>query len=230
MTMHSTLQSLPFETLSALEARLAAEQSRRQRTNLLRTYRPYPKQIEFHAAGAKYRERLLMASNRFGKSICGAAETAIHLTGEYPDWWTGKRFDKPIKAWAAGVTSETTRDIVQDKLIGPPNQKEDWGTGFIPKRCLGECVTGRGVANAIDTISIRHISGGWSTLQFKSYERGREKWQGTALEVIWMDEECDMDIYTEALTRTNETGGIVYVTFTPLKGYSDVVARFMGMT
>lgn len=209
---------------------MEAEKARRQRTNLLRNYRPYPKQIEFHAAGAQYRERLLMASNRFGKSICGAAETAIHLTGLYPDWWVGKRFSKPIKAWAAGVTSETTRDIVQEKLIGPPNQKGDWGTGFIPRSCLGESVMGRGVANALDTVSVKHATGGWSTLQFKSYERGREKWQGTALEVIWMDEECDMDLYTEALTRTNETGGIVYVTFTPLKGYSDVVARFMGMS
>lgn len=169
-----------------------------------------------------------MASNRFGKSICGAAETAIHLTGEYPDWWQGRRFDSPVKAWAAGVTSETTRDIVQDKLVGPPNQKEEWGTGFIPQSRLGESVMSRGVANALDTVSVRHVSGGLSTLQFKSYERGREKWQGTALEVVWLDEECPMDIYTEALTRTNETGGIVYLTFTPLMGYSDVVARFLG--
>lgn len=199
-------------------------------TTRLKRYKPYPKQIEFHTAGATYRERLLMASNRFGKSICGAAETAIHLTGNYPDWWCGKRFSKPIRAWAAGVTNETTRDIVQEKLLGPPNMREEWGTGFIPADCLGEASLARGTADAVDSIPVKHMSGGWSNLQFKSYERGREKWQGTALEVIWLDEECPMDIYTEALTRTNETGGIVYLTFTPLLGYSDVVARFLGMT
>lgn len=218
--------------ISDLELALLDEMQRTLNLRLARkrleNYRPYPKQIEFHAAGAKYRERLLMASNRFGKSICGAAEMAIHLTGRYPAWWAGKRFDKPIRAWAAGVTNETTRDIVQEKLIGPPSRKEEWGTGYIPHEALGESSMARGTADSLDTISVKHVSDGWSTLQFKSYERGREKWQGTALEVCWMDEECPLDIYTEALTRTNETGGIVYLTFTPLLGWSNVVHRFLG--
>lgn len=212
------------------QAALLAEADRRRRTRLLSQYRPYPKQVEFHAAGKDHRERLLMASNRFGKSICGAAETAIHLTGQYPEWWEGRVFNKPVRCWAAGVTSETTRDIVQAKLIGPPERREEWGTGFIPAASLGQESMARGMANAIDTISVKHVSGGWSTLQFKSYERGREKWQGTALEIIWLDEESPLDIYTEALTRTNETGGIIYTTFTPLNGISDVVARFLGMS
>jgi len=36
-----------------------------------------------------------------------------------------------------------------------------------------------------------------------------------------------MDIYTEALTRTNIGGGPVWITFTPLLGMSDVVRRFL---
>jgi phage terminase large subunit-like protein len=207
---------------------LEQEQAKRAAQHRLKSYRPYTKQREFHAAGADKRERLLMASNRFGKTQCGAAEMAMHLTGQYPDWWIGKRFDHPIKAWAAGVTNESTRDVVQDKLIGPPSRREEWGTGFIPKASiLGDPGLARGVSDAIDTVSIQHISGGASTLQFKSYERGREKWQGTALHVVWLDEECPMDIYTEGLTRTNETKGIVYLTFTPLLGMSEVVMRFL---
>lgn len=168
-----------------------------------------------------------MAANRFGKTVSGAAEMAMHLTGKYPDWWVGKRFNKPIRAWAAGVTNESTRDVVQEKLIGPPDRQEEWGTGMIPGDDILETDTARSIANLLDTVSIRHVSGGTSMLQFKSYEKGREKWQGTALEVIWMDEECPMDIYTEALTRTNETGGIVYLTFTPLLGMSSVVRMFL---
>ncbi len=84
-----------------------------------------------------------------------------------------------------------------------------------------------GTADLIDTISVLHETGGYSTLQFKSYASGREKWQGTALEVLWCDEEPPEDIYTEGLTRTNETGGIVYITFTPLQGISNVVRRFL---
>jgi phage terminase large subunit-like protein len=36
-----------------------------------------------------------------------------------------------------------------------------------------------------------------------------------------------MEIYTEALTRTNATDGIVWLTFTPLLGLSDVVNSFL---
>jgi terminase large subunit-like protein len=77
--------STPFNTssLPALLSRLQAESERRQnRTRLLR-YRPYPKQAAFHAAGALHRERLLMAGNQLGKTFCGAAEAAMHLTGRY---------------------------------------------------------------------------------------------------------------------------------------------------
>ena len=56
-----------------------------------------------------------MAANRIGKSYCGAAEMAFHLTGLYPKWWTGKRYDKCITAWACGVSNETTRDIVSER-------------------------------------------------------------------------------------------------------------------
>ena len=50
------------------------------------SYRPYPKQQAFHAAGARHSERLLMAANQVGKSYAGAAECALHLTGKYDEW------------------------------------------------------------------------------------------------------------------------------------------------
>lgn len=162
-----------------------------------------------------------------GKTVAGAAELAIHLTGAYPPWWQGKQFDKPIRAWAAGITGESTRDVVQEKLFGPPDRREAWGTGMIPKPAIGEVMMGRGIANAIDLASIRHATGGWSSLAFKSYEKGREKWQGAALEVIFMDEEPPVDLYYEALTRTNETGGVIFITCTPLLGMSEVMRLFL---
>jgi phage terminase large subunit-like protein len=216
-----------FGELMRERLELRAERHRRQQRTRLDRYRPYPKQFAFHAAGAANRERLFMAGNRCGKTLSGAAEMAMHLSGRYPAWWEGKRFEKPIRAWAAGVTKESTRDVVQDKLIGPPQRSQDWGTGLIPYAALGDISMARGIADLIDTVSVRHASGAWSSLQLKSYEQGREKWQGTALEVVWFDEEPPGDIYIEGLTRTNETGGIVYLTFTPLNGMSAVVDAFM---
>ena len=217
--------ALPSYAPALLRA-LEREQAKRKSHNRLIDYAPYAKQLEFHNAGSQYRERLFCGGNRVGKTECGAAELAIHLTGNYPSWWHGRVFDKPIRAWAAGITGESTRDVVQAKLLGPPDRREDWGTGMIPKASFGDIMTGRGIANAIDMMTVRHSSGGWSSLAFKSYEKGREKWQGAALEVIWMDEECDISLYTEALTRTNETKGIVFTTCTPLLGMSDVMLRF----
>jgi phage terminase large subunit-like protein len=47
------------------------------------------------------------------------------------------------------------------------------------------------------------------------------------LDFVWFDEEPPQDVYIEGLTRTNATGGMVYLTFTPLKGISDVVHSFI---
>jgi phage terminase large subunit-like protein len=74
---------------------------------------------------------------------------------------------------------------------------------------------------------VRHVTGGNSTLGFKSYDQGRERWQGETLDFVWFDEEPPLDVYMEGLTRTNATGGMVYMTFTPLLGMSDVVMMFL---
>jgi phage terminase large subunit-like protein len=169
-----------------------------------------------------------MAGNQLGKTFSGAAELSFHLTGNYPDWWQGRRFDRPIRSWAGSKTGEVTRDGVQRLLVGEPKDSTQWGTGFIPGDAIAENPSRRmGVADAVDSVLVRHISGQNSTLGFKSYDQGREKWQGETLDVVWFDEEPPMDIYMEGLTRTNATGGMVYLTFTPLLGMSDVVHMFV---
>jgi phage terminase large subunit-like protein len=222
------LEQLPPDQVDAVLARLEGERQRRQDENRLSFYKPYPKQKSFHDAGKLHRERAFIAGNRVGKTQCGAAEMAMHLTGLYPDWWTGKRFDKPVRAWAAGVTNESARDVVQEKLIGPPTRRAEWGTGMIPKNCFGEMSLARGTPDLIDSLAVRHVSDRYSSLQFKSYAEGREKWQGVGLEVCWLDEECPQDLYFEALTRTNETGGVVYLTATPMLGMSSVMRMFFN--
>jgi phage terminase large subunit-like protein len=192
--------------------------------NALAHYRPYEKQAEFHAAGANARERLLMAGNQLGKTIAGGFEAAMHATGRYPPWWRGKRFDKPTIAWVAGVTGESTRDNPQRVLLGRPGSL---GTGAIPKDALVEVTAARGVPDLVDTIAVRHVCGGLSRVALKSYEKGREKWQGETLDWVWFDEEPPLDIYTEGLTRTNVVQGPVWMTFTPLLGMSDTVSRFL---
>src|SRR6516225_823275 len=215
---------LAEDTLATLEGRILREQGRRLVENRLAHYRPYEKQSSFHTAGATHREQLLMAGNQLGKTLAGGFEVAMHATGRYPEWWQGKRFDRPIVAWAAGTTGETVRDTVQRVLIGRPDQK---GTGAIPKDAIKEPIPARGVADLIDTIRVWHLSGKWSTIGLKTYLSGREKFQGETLDFVWFHEEPPADIYTEGLTRTNIGQNPVWMTFTPLMGVSEVVRRFL---
>lgn len=188
------------------------------------SWRAYPKHIEFFAAGSKFKERLFMAANRVGKSEAGAFESTCHLTGIYPNWWQGRRFEHPIEMWASGTNSQTTRDIVQAKLLGPVQAP---GTGMIPAHLIAHQISARGLPGALEGAHIKHVSGGVSILGLKSYEQGRQSFEGTAKHVIWDDEEPPADVYTEQLYRTVTTKGIVLVTFTPLQGMSDVVRGFL---
>lgn len=196
----------------------------------------YQKHLEFFRLGAVKRARCLMAANRVGKTFsAGGFETACHLTGDYPKWWEGKRFRHPIRAWACGKTNETTRDIVQTTLLGDVEyhgaRKHVDGSGIIPREKIGiapgQVTWKQGVADLIDTIRIKHVSGGWSKLGLKSYQQGRGSFEGTAQHVIWDDEEPPMDVYGEQIIRTATTKGILMLTFTPLEGMSDVVQQFL---
>ncbi len=184
----------------------------------------YQKHMRFFAAGAKYRERGFIAGNRVGKSEAGAYEMTCHLTGVYPDWWEGKRFNRPILAWAGGDTAATCRDIIQNKLLGSIG---DFGSGMIPKELIVETKTRRNVPDAIETIRVKHISGGVSTLVIKTYDQGREAWQGAEVDFCWVDEECDQSVYGEALIRLMTTKGSMILTFTPLSGLTELVTNFL---
>lgn len=199
--------------------------------NLLFARRRYHKHLEFFRAGAQYRERLAMFGNRVGKTVAGAYETTCHLTGLYPDWWEGRRFNTAVRWWAAGKTNETTRDIVQKELLGEiaasGSRKVVSGTGMIPGALIGGITWKQGVSDLVDTVKVKHVSGRFSILGFKSYQQGRGSFEGTAQHGAWLDEECPFEIYGEVLIRTATTDGIVLSTFTPLEGYSETVKQFM---
>jgi phage terminase large subunit-like protein len=76
------------------------------------------------------------------------------------------------------------------------------------------------------------VSGGISTLQFKSYDQGREAFQGTRQHRIHLDEEPKLEIYTECLLRLmstvpGEANGTLVLTETPLLGVSDLMITFL---
>ena len=227
---------------------LLKEKEKRVKYTQLSTYFPdqgpykreyYLKHIDFMSSGKEYSERAFIAANRVGKTLTGGIELVYHVTGKYPEWWQGKRFDRPIRAWVASITPTQMKEAVQAVLFG---NFADKGTGLIPRQELldndGTIRTWNmaGVPNVVGTALVRHydVNGdfdGWSQIEFKTYEQGWEKFQGAKIDVIWLDEEPkDHKIYTECITRTaGNTGdtGIIYCTFTPLLGFSDTVLSFL---
>jgi phage terminase large subunit-like protein len=217
--------------------RIALELERRQRAKF-NQYFPdegpfrralYPKHLAFFKAGATYVERLFLAANRVGKTDAAAYEVTAHLTGQYPAWWEGRRFEAPTSAWLAGKSAVTTRDIIQHALLGDPTTHE---AGMMPQHLVVNTSAKAGIADAIDTVWIQHVerhhgAPAVSIAQFKSYDQGRKAFEGTGRDVIWLDEEPDEAIENECLVRTMTSQGIVPITFTPLQGLTTFVQEFL---
>jgi phage terminase large subunit-like protein len=187
----------------------------------------YKAHIQFINASINHSQLAFVAANRTGKTKTGAYIMACHLTGEYPIWWEGRKYLNAVDAWASGKTNQKTKEIIQLELLGPDN---DLGSGMIPKDKIIRITKKPGVADAVETVTVSHSSGGVSVLTFKSYEQGRDGFEGTKKQVIWLDEEpADPSIYSECLIRTADAHrpGIIYCTFTPLYGLSPVVMMFL---
>ena len=199
---------------------------------------PYKWQVRFHnasgekAQGSLIRERAIVAANQTGKTRTAAAEVAIHTTGAYPPWWKGHRFTGPNDWIVCGNTNEDVRNIQQKALVGVMSEtRAPSGTGWIPSDCIGlagfrQC----GIPNVLDTVKIKHVTGRWSTIMFKSYEQGAVKYQGLELDGAWMDEEPPLhhdDIFSEVRTRLIKRNGLLMFSRTPLFGMSRIVRHFM---
>jgi phage terminase large subunit-like protein len=197
-------------------------------------YEPYDYQKRFHfAKGYKTDKlaiiRVLMAANQIGKSFGACMEDSYHLTGQYPDWWEGHRFSKPVTLMVAGETNESVRDILQKELFGDPTDPKSLGTGTVPIDMIGKIARKAGIVNAFDNVRVMHVSGGWSTAYFRAYEQGAKKFMGTKNHVVHADEEPPEEIW-EQMTRSifSVPGAICYATFTPENGMTKVVDKFMN--
>lgn len=185
---------------------------------------------EFHNAGKDHDQRMLCCANQVGKSRSAAAEVAIHMTGLYPDWWEGKRFDHPVEALVCNTTNEECRNINQRQLVGKITEdREPDGTGWIPKHLISKATFRQcGVPNVIDTCEVKHVSGGTSTFMQKSYEQGVSKFEGVQYDLCWLDEEPeDSKIWPEIQTRMIVKSGHILFSRTPLFGMTDMVRHFL---
>jgi phage terminase large subunit-like protein len=119
------------------------------------------------------------------------------------------------------------RDILQAQLLGKPGDAAAQGTGLIPGDLILRVTPKHGLADAIETAFVRHISGGTSAVQFKSYDQGRDSFQGTSQHVVHLDEDCAQEIYVECLLRLLTTRGCIYWTATLVEGLTPLMLDFL---
>jgi phage terminase large subunit-like protein len=222
------LIKLARQTLSSAERR-----RKFRRIDFLDASWWYPTQLDFFAAGSSgVHQRLIYGGNQVGKTLTCAAEVAWHLNGDYPDFWTGKRFKKPIRCWVVGESVILVRDTLQRQLCAGQGE---FGSGTIPLESFGKKpIMVPGGTGAIDTAFVTHEADGTpdgtSTVTFKTFEQRRERLQSESVDLIWIDERPDEQIYSELLARTAATDGHLIVSYTPVGegGAAGLTYRFLS--
>jgi phage terminase large subunit-like protein len=166
------------------------------------------------------KEVFFSGGNQIGKSAASCALLCFHLTGNYPDWYTGRRFiDLPPRCMLIGETFTTARDLLVRKIIGTEHEEGAVGKDMVfnieklPRQGVG-------------AFDVAHPSKGLSHVIVASYASGRRRVQGHSLDLVVIDEEPPMDVYDELCARTNATGGIVRISATPLSGYTELFTSY----
>ncbi len=213
---------------------LRAEKERLDKYQRWDKYVPYEFQKDYFDAGKEFRTRFLCAGNRVGKTFSMAHEVAYHLTGLYPDWWDGYRFSKPILCWAVGITGDSTKKVMQKELFGTESAKvlSELGTGTIPREYIQLDKLERD-GNKVLVAKIKHVSGEYSTLEFRSTQQGEHALMGATVDFIWLDEEDphrSMEIFAQCKTRVSTTKGLIAISATPENGVTRLVDMFQRNT
>jgi len=221
----ANINQLPHEALSSLQD-LTLAVADDMRYNALKYFRPFDHQRAFFATAGSDR-RGILAANRIGKTVSTCYETAMHLTGQYPAWWTGYRFDGAITAMVAGEGWSQVAMVLQNELLGTQDVKikENIGTGAIPLASIIQETMRSDGANCMG-VEIRHTSGAKSYLLFANYTQEVRQMQGFKLNLAVFDEQPPDDFFSEIVTRTATTQGKILCSFTPLKGLNGLVSKF----
>lgn len=167
--------------------------------------------------------------NQIGKSTMGRWRATRHLTGDYPDWYKGPRYTKPVTMIMAGKTAVSTRNVLCFEMLGKPGE---YGTGTIPMKDLVDVKhLGGAVPGQVDYFLVRHYTNGVydgnSICHVFYYTQGIGPMMGIPAHHILVDEEPkDQEIYSELTARLMATEGTLDICATPLNGWSTTYNAF----
>lgn len=200
------------------QAWLEALQAKRQKEHYVKYWTPNsPGQREvFQKFSPATKVFVVRGGNRSGKSDLGAAVTTAwglgkdHFINE-PAWEWVKSLpipEPPSNIWVVGLDFAVIRDVLwSEKLRNGATHPP-----FLPK---DESL----ITKVSDSEFWLQLANG-SRITCKSADSGREKFQGASVDFIWIDEECDEEIFNECYQRTVDCKGKMLITLTPLADVS----------
>lgn len=195
-------------------AALEAFEAKRKQDSFIKYWRPVGDQKE---ALPQFTQDIkvfgVLGGNRSGKTELGTLIALAFALGK--DYFRGEasyRFIEslpigkpPNNIWVVGLDFNVLGDVI-------------WGEKFLQGReHPGLLPKGPEVVKINSAKGdYRVVFSNGSIITGKSADSGPEKFQSAAVDLIWIDEECDEPVFDECYQRTVSCGGKILLTLTPL--------------
>ncbi len=177
------------------------------------TYRPLPRadKQDFHADGGKYDIRLVLGSNRSGKTVAGVCEAIAHSLGyrpwlhpEHPDYIVRLCDGNPIPVPNIGRVIAQDFEQAIRQTIWP--KFEEWA----PKHMIKEVIR-----SPRKVPQVLKWSNG-SIIYFMSNDQDDMAFEGPNGHWVWADEPIDYKKYVGLKRGLIDFSGEMWMTMTPL--------------
>lgn len=158
----------------------------------------------------------ILGGNRSSKTERGAFLAVAWLMGKSyfenePSWRFVKDLPIPehgVNIWACGLDFSVIKDVIWSEKLRRGHRHP----GLFPAT-PSPLVTR--ISDSEFQIMV-DVSGRKSSLTCKSADSGPEKMQSASIDLVWIDEECSVDVFDELFQRTVDCAGKILVTCTPL--------------
>lgn len=155
---------------------------------------------------SKSKRRLLRTGNQLGKTTAALADLAWTALGEHPYRSDGRK--EPGEYWVV-CASWSQSVAIQNKLYALlPQDRIHGATSYDPVA---------GFKNKNPAVRVRHSSGEWSIIRFKTTQQGTLDLAGATISGALFDEPpSSQGIFSEVLKRVQAKGGWISIVMTPI--------------
>lgn len=194
------------------QAALLAYDRRRREDEFIRYWRATPEQAEVFPRFEKGIKVFgLLGGNRSGKTEIGAFVALAWALGkeffrDEPAWEYVQHLpipEPPNNIWVVGLDNNVLWDVI-------------WGEKFLRGRTHPGFVPADALDRKPSESEPKLYFKNGSVITGKSAESGPEKFQSASVDLVWIDEEPEAQIFHECFQRTADCAGKILITLTPL--------------